>query len=226
MPEPLTEHEHRGRGRRAPTGGPVCACGSSGDKSAVRRRGVGGETGAVRGRALSGGSKRRNGACGQGCRPHPARGSHRWRCLKTTIRRTVKRTTVTEAKLGASTRVSAAGEAVGRKWRKSRTAPEVIKYARTNRPSAARCAWRARTADPRKVSRRLASVLRTVTTRREAKLARMGDDQWRRTQYSEVWAPVEATPITTNQNTSLVSAGRPGRVEALCCAVRRRTPPS
>ncbi|MFJ8270293.1 hypothetical protein ACIQ8G_07950 [Streptomyces sp. NPDC094154] len=57
-------------------------------------------------------------------------------------------------------------------------------------------------------------------------MARMGGDQWRRTQYSKAWATVEATPITTNQKTSLVSAVRPGRAEVLCRALRRRTSPS
>ncbi|MBW8706919.1 hypothetical protein MBT84_45545 [Streptomyces sp. MBT84] len=55
---------------------------------------------------------------------------------------------------------------------------------------------------------------------------RMGGDQWRRTQYSNAWATVEAAPIMTNQNASRVSAVRPGRVGTLCCALRRRTPPS
>ncbi|MFF3733983.1 glycosyltransferase 87 family protein [Streptomyces sp. NPDC002476] len=68
----------------------------------------------VRARARGGGDGRRDGAGGQACGPHRARGGHRWRRPKTTSRRTVKRTTVTRAKLGASTRVSAAGEAVGR----------------------------------------------------------------------------------------------------------------
>jgi hypothetical protein len=49
----------------------------------------------------------------------------------------------------------------------------------------------------------------------------MGGDQ-----YSRAWVTVEATPITTNQNTSLVSAVRPARAEALCRALERRTPPS
>ncbi|MER6356177.1 hypothetical protein ABT186_31270 [Streptomyces sp. NPDC001634] len=57
-------------------------------------------------------------------------------------------------------------------------------------------------------------------------MARMGGDHWRRTQYSMAWATVEATPITTNQNTSLVSAVRPRQVAALRRALRRRTPPS